>query len=188
MATNETLSVIKQRRSIRRFDARQIPGDALDAVLEAGMFAPNAMNQQKWHFTVVQNKAVLEKMVQVTRANKLNSNIPFLVQKASSEDYHTYYHAPTVVIVSGDRQAKFIQFDCAAAAQNVALAAASLGIDTCIMTSAGFLFASDEGRAMQQELGIPDEYEHVCFIAMGYGKGAPPAAPPRNREVINFIR
>lgn len=188
MAINDTLSVIEQRRSIRRFDVRQVSDDALNAILMAGLFAPSAMNQQKWHFSVVQNKAMLKKMVQITKANKLNSNIPFLIQKAGEADYHTYYHAPTVVIVSGDQQAKFIMFDCAAAAQNIALAATSLGIGTCIMTSAGFLFASEEGRAMKKDLGIPDGYEHVCFIAMGYGQGDPPEAPPRNKEVLNFIR
>jgi len=187
MVMNETLSVIKQRRSIRQFDTRQIPNDEMSAILEAALFAPSAMNQQKWHFSVVQNKTMLTKMVQITKANKLNSEIPFLIQKAGSDNYHTYYQAPTVVIVSGDQQAKFIMFDCAAAAQNIALAAASLGIGSCIMTSAGFLFASEEGRAMKEALGIPGGYEHVCSIAMGYSKGDPPVAPPRNKEVFSYI-
>ena len=188
MVVNETLSVIKQRRSTRQFDARQMPDDALNAILEAALFAPSAMNQQKWHFSVVQNKPMLKKMVEITKINKLNSGIPFLIQKAGSEDYHTYYHAPTVVIVSGDQQAKFIMFDCAAAAQNIALAAASLGIGSCIMTSAGFLFASEEGRAMKKGMGIPDGYEYVCFIALGFPKGGLPPGPPRNKEVISMIR
>lgn len=185
---NATLKIIHQRRSIRRFDARQIKTDDLSTILEAALSAPNAMNQQKWHFSVVQNKAVLKKMVQITQANMLNSDIPFLIQKAGSKDYHTYYNAPTVVIVSGDQQAEFIMFDCAAAAQNIALAAASLGIGSCIMTSAGFLFASEQGRAMKKDLGIPDGYEHMCSIALGYLKGDCPAAPPRNKEVFSFIK
>jgi nitroreductase len=189
MITNEIISVIKKRRSIRQFDSRQIPADALSAILEAALYAPSAMNQQKWHFSVVQNRTLLKKMVQITRTNKLNSDIQFLIEKAGSDDYHTYYHASTVVIVSGDQQAKFIMFDCAVAAQNIALAAASLGIGSCIMTSAGLLFASEEGRGMKKELGIPDSYEHVCFIAMGYNKGQWPVAPPRNKkDVFSLIK
>lgn len=188
MGMNETLNVIKQRRSIRRFDSRRISSEALDAILEAALFAPSAMNQQKWYFSVVQNKAILDEMVEITRTNQLNSNVPLLVQKAGSADYHTYYYAPTVVIVSGDQQAKFISIDCAAAAQNIALAAASLGVGSCIMTSAGLLFASEKGRAMRKTLGIPSGYEHVCTVALGYQMGDSPAAPPRNREVINFIK
>ena len=82
MVTNEMIGVIKQRRSIRQFDPRQIPADALNTILEAALFAPSALNQQKWYFSVVQNKTLLKKMVQITKANKLNSDIPFLIQKA----------------------------------------------------------------------------------------------------------
>jgi nitroreductase len=146
------------------------------------------MNQQKWHFTVVQNKAVLKKMVRITKENKLNSDIAFLVKHAEQSDYHTYYAAPTVVIVSGEQGADHIHMDCAAAAQNIALAAASLGIGSCIMTSAAFLFASPDGRTMKNELGIPETHEHICSIALGYSSGDTTPPPPRNRGVFNYVK
>jgi nitroreductase len=186
-AMNEVIATIKERRSIRQYDTRQISSKDLDAVLEAALFAPTAMNQQKWHFCAVQSKAVLKRMVQITRQNKLDSDVPMLVRAAESTDYHTYYGAPTVVIVSGEKGARFAAFDCAAAAQNIVLAAQSLGIGSCILTSAGFLFASGEGEAMQKELGIPKNYEHICSIALGYNGGEKPIAPPRNREVFSHI-
>lgn len=188
MVINETLEVIRQRRSIRQYETRQISDNKLNAILEAALFAPTAMNQQKWHFAVVQNKSVLAKMDGIARENKLNSNIAFLVKKAEQNDYHTYYRAPTVVIISGEQQAKFIQMDCAAAAQNIALAAESLGIGSCIMTSAGFLFASAKGRAMKKELGIPEGYEHICSVSLGYKGTDKTTAPPRNREVFSYIK
>jgi nitroreductase len=185
---NETLEAIRQRRSIRTYETRQISDSELSAVLEAALFAPTALNQQKWHFAVVQKKSVLAKMDRIARENKRNSNIPILVKSTEQKDYHTYYRAPTVVIVSGEQQAKFIQMDCAAAAQNIALAAGSMGIGSCIMTSAGFLFASAKGLAMKKELGIPDNYDHICSVALGYCNGGNPAAPPRNREVFSYIK
>ena len=185
---NETLAVIHRRRSIRRYETRQIPDDKLNAILEAALFAPTAMNQQKWHFSVVQNKSTLEKMDRITRENKLNSNIAFIVKNAGRNNYHTYYHAPTVVIVSGDKQAKEIKMDCAAAAQNIALAAESLGIGSCILTSAEFLFASTSGRKMKKELGIPKGYDHICSIALGYKTAEKITVPPRNREVFSYLR
>ena len=123
---NETLAVIRQRRSIRQFETRQISDKELNAILDAALFAPTDMNQQKWHFAVVQSKSSLEKMDRIARENKLNSNIAFIVKNAERDDYHTYYHAPTVVVVSGDKQAKSIQIDCGAAAQNIVLAAESM--------------------------------------------------------------
>lgn len=185
---NETIAVIRQRRSIRQYQVRQISDNELNTILEAALFAPTAMNQQKWHFSVVQNKSVLAKMDRIARENKLNSNISFLVKSAQSDDYHTYYRAPTVVIISGEQEAQFVQMDCAAAAQNIALAAQSLGIGSCIMTSAGFLFASAKGQAMKNELGIPEAYEHICSVVLGYKGTDKTPTPPRNREVFSYIK
>jgi nitroreductase len=58
---NETIEVIKRRRSIRRYKPEQIPDHLLQEILECALLASNARNQQKWHFTVVQNKEVLTK-------------------------------------------------------------------------------------------------------------------------------
>ena len=188
MVINETLAVIRRRRSIRQYETRQISDKELNAILDAALFAPTEMNQQKWHFSVVQSNSALAKMDRITRENKLNSNIAYIVKNAGRDDYHTYYNAPTVVIVSGDKQASSIQMDCAAAAQNIALAAESLGIGSCIITSAGFLFASTNGRRMKKELGIPKGYEHICSITLGYKATDKLTAPPRNREVFSYLR
>jgi nitroreductase len=185
---NETLEVIRRRRSIRQYAAKQISDSEMNTILEAALFAPSAMNQQKWHFTVVQKKSTLSKMVQIARENKLRSKISFLVKKAQEDGYHTYYGAPTVVIVSGEEQTKFAELDCAMAAQNIALAAESMGIGSCIMTSAGFLFASAKGMEMKKELGIPDGYSHICSIALGYKIDDQCTVPPRNREVFSYVR
>jgi len=185
---NETLAVIRNRRSIRQYNTRQITDSELNAILEAALFAPTAMNQQKWHFTIVQSNSLLVKMDLITRENKLNSNIPMLAKSAASDDYHSFYRAPTVVIVSGEQDAKFIEMDCAAAAQNIALAAESLGIGSCIMTSTGFLFASAKGQKMKKELGIPKGYEHMCSIALGYKEAENYTVPPRNRAVFSWVK
>ena len=61
MLTNDTLKTIKSRRSTRNFKNEQIKDDELQAILEAGMYAPSA-NQQAWHFTVIQNKDMLARL------------------------------------------------------------------------------------------------------------------------------
>ena len=61
MIINETLKIIKQRRSIRSFKDEQIKEEELQAVLEAGLYAPNA-GDQAWHFTVIQNKELLDRL------------------------------------------------------------------------------------------------------------------------------
>ena len=61
MIANETLKIIKKRRSIRSFKDEQIKEEELQAVLEAGLYAPNA-GDQAWHFTVIQNKELLDRL------------------------------------------------------------------------------------------------------------------------------
>ena len=185
---NETLNVIADRRSIRLFKKQQVPGPELDEILTAGLYAPNARNMQKWHFTVIQNAGLLDKMVEIIKENLATSGIEFLAERSRDPGYHTFYRAPTVVLLSGAEESPFAQIDCGAAAENIALAAASLGIGSCLMTSPAFLFASEKGNALRSELGIPDGYNHVCCVALGYMDGEKPEAPPRDSGAINFVR
>jgi len=127
-------------------------------------------------------------MVATIKENILQSGIDFLANMVNNPGYHTFYHAPTVIMISADQNAQLAPIDCGAAAQNITLAAESLGIGSCLMTSPGFLFASEKGNAFKKELGIPEGYNHVCTVALGYKAGESPAAPPRNREVINYVK
>ncbi len=185
---NETLQVIKSRRSVRKYLPEQIDNADLAAILESGRYAPSASNQQKWHFSVIQNKALLDRMVGIIRENIVNSGNEYLRERASKPGYSTFHHAPTVVIVSADENSRFAPLDCGAAIQNMALAAESLDIASCIIASTRFLFDSEAGNALRRELGIPDGYAHVCSIALGRREGERPTAPPRNPNVVNYVR
>lgn len=185
---NETMKTILRRRAVRQFKKDQIKESDLKEILNAAIHAPNAQNLQKWHFTVVQDKTMLNKMVEITKTNMRDSKIPFFLERISSPDYNTYYHAPTVILVSGDENHKFIDLDCGLAAQNILLAAESLGISSVIMTSSEFLFASKNAAEIKKELGIPEGYRHICIIALGYREGAMLATPDRNKNVINYIK
>jgi nitroreductase len=185
---NETLNVIKKRRSIRQFKDKQIADSELQAILESAIYAPNARNQQKWHFTVIQNKDFLRRIASITKENMMNSGIEFFVKRASDPNLNPFFNTPTVIFVTADEEAHFSQIDCALAAQNILLAAESLNIGSHIITTSGFLFISEKGEVLKKEIGIPEGYTHVCAIALGYKEGENPEAPPRNKDVINYIK
>lgn len=184
---NETLRVIKSRRSIRKYRPDQIAERELEAIAESALFAPSGMNAQQWHFTVIQDKGTLDRMAAITRENIMKSDNESLAHRASDPSFSPFYHAPTLILITADAKARFGQFDCAAAAQNIALAAESLGVGSCIMAMSSFLFASEEGVEFARSLGIPDGYEHVCTVALGYKDGPNPLAPPRKRDVVNYV-
>lgn len=184
---NETLSVIKRRRSVRKYKPEQITGQELEAILEAAIWAPSAMNQQKWHFTVIQNKELLKEITEVAR-EMMKAGPEFMAKRAADPNFSPFFHAPTVIVITGDSQARFIQLDCALAAENIALAAESLNIGSCIMTSPELIFSTEKGQALLKKLGVPDGYKHVCTVTLGYIDGKRPEPKPRNKEVVNYLR
>jgi nitroreductase len=185
---NETVNIIKNRRSIRQFKDDQIPDPELQNIMECAILAPNAMNQQKWHFSVIQSKDFLKKMIDITRENMINSGVEFLAGRARDPNFNPYFNAPTVIFVTAEENTRFSQTDAALAAQNILIAAESYNIGSHIMTSTEFLFASEKGKAIKKEMGIPEGYTHVCAIVLGYREGEPPAARPRNKDVITYIK
>jgi nitroreductase len=186
-AMNFTIENIKNRRSIRKYKAEQIKDDELQQILEFANFAPNARNQQKWHFTVIQNKDVLDRMVSVVKECMMNTGDEFFISRATSPGYNTFHHAPTVILISAEQSYNWALFDCGTAAQNIALAAESLNIGSCIIASSAFAFSSSRGDEFKKELGIPASYEHICVVALGY-KDENPEVPLRNNDVFNYVK
>jgi nitroreductase len=188
MIMNETLKVINHRRSVRTFKREQITESELQALLEAAIHAPSAINQQRWHFTVVQDKALLDLMVDIVKENIEKLGIEFLMKRASAPGYHTFHNAPTAIMISADEKATGFQIDCGAAAENILIAAESMNLGACIMTQPMLLFMSEKGNELRARLGIPDGYNHVCTVVVGYKTGDSPLMPPRKTDVVSYVR
>ena len=185
---NETLKTILNRRSIRKYTQEQIKDEDLQTILEAGEFAPTAMNQQSWHFTVIQNKEMLQKINETCKISFLKSGNKNYEALAKSESFSAFHNAPTLIIVSGDQKAIAPQNDGILALGNMFLAAASLGIGSCWIHATRFLFTTEEGLALKNELGIPENYVFVGSGAFGYKAVEPTAPAPRKEGTVNIIK
>ncbi len=183
---NETLKVIANRRSIRKYKPDQITDEELKHIIDAAIYAPSARNQQQWHFTVVQNRELIDRMAGIIQDNavKTDERLGFM----GSPNYHVFFHAPTVVLVSHIAGGHFIEVDCGMAVQNILLAAESMGIGSCAIGFSRFLLASQEGIGLLKELGMPEGYTHLCCVSLGYPEGPHPSMPTRNWDVVNYIR
>lgn len=184
---NETIRVIKGRRSIRKFKAAQIPDSALQEILDCALLAPNARNQQKWHFTVIQKNDMLDMIANMMKENMMNSGVEFLMEKAKDPNFDPFGGASTLILITADKTARFVEIDCAAAAENIMIASESLGLGSHIMASTELIFKSEESEELKRKLGIPEGYDHICAIALGY-KDEEPLAKPRRKDVINYIK
>ena len=97
---NEVLENIKSRRSVRAYTEQQVSAEDLNLILEAATHAPSGMNFQTWHFTAIQDAAVLTELNEKIKGAFAKSDDTRLQERGHSRTYCCYYHAPALIIVS----------------------------------------------------------------------------------------
>lgn len=173
---NEALNNLLTRRACRAYKPEQIRPEELDAILEAGQYAPTGMGKQSPIIVAVQDP---EKLREV---EKLNAAV------IGDPNAHPFYGAPTVVIVFSDTNSPLSGADANLVAGNILNGANAVGVDSCYIWRARESFDSPEGKALKKEWNIPDSYVGAANIILGYGKseGKRPAAP-RKADYIRKI-
>lgn len=181
----DVLEIIKSRRSVRKYKPEQISQESLEKIIEAGIYAPTAHNQQPWHFTVIQNTELLDRINNYVREEMCKSDSDWIKKMGSKPDFKVTYDAPTLVIVSARQDAMAWRVDCAAAIENMLIAAESMDIGSVWLGLMRFYFANGDEVA---KLGIPQGYEPYYGVSFGYKahKRVQPA-PERNPDVVNYI-
>ncbi len=197
IASNEVLAAIGRRRSVRRFEDRDVDDELLRRLLEAANSAPSAHNQQSWRFMIVrgERKASLAGLI-AARSEDFPRPASVLLRRAS----RTIAAAPVVIAVAnsgelirhGEELFKLrtggvhdffrtmeIQ-SSAAAVENLLLAATSLGLATVWL---GILFLiKDEVLALLEE----PRGEFMAVVPVGYPAGPTPA--PRKRPLATVAK
>ncbi|MCD8004823.1 MAG: nitroreductase family protein [Oscillospiraceae bacterium] len=188
---NQAVQALLERRSIRSIDPdRQLTPEQLEVFTRIATTSPSARNNQRYHFTVVQNPQLLEHMSELIR-QQMMLGTEEQKKKASAPGYSPLHHAPTVVFITGDLKASFhVQTDCGIAAGLIVAAATEMGLASCVTASSLFMFKSDEGTALRQRLQIPEGYQTVCTVALGYLKGDKLAEPAHKNpaELLTMIQ
>lgn len=172
---NETINSMIKRRTIRKYKQEQITDGELNAVLEAGLYAPSGANQQSAVFIVVQNKDVIKKLT------KMNAEF-------FGKDIDTYYGAPTIVLVLADKNKRTPVEDGSLALGNMYNAAYSLGLGACWVHREKQMFESEEGLALLKEWGVEGDFIGVGALTLGYPDCELPAPSSRNDNRVFFVK
>ena len=135
---NETIKNLLERRSCRAYEDRQITDAELDTILEAGTYAPTGMGKQSPLIVAVQNPET------VKTVERLNATV------TGNPDGHTFYGAPTVVVVFGDPTLPFGISDGNLVIGNILNAAHAVGVDSCYIWRAQESFESEEGKELKK--------------------------------------
>lgn len=175
-------AAISGRRSTRDFTAQVVDDETIRRLIDAAVLAPSASNGQPWTFTVVRDQALLDHVSDAAKSHLLAS-LPAGPEhdrrRASLTDqgFQLFYHAPVLIVISGRTDKPWVTEDCSLAAENLMLAAHSLGLGTCwIGLSQGYLNTADGKNA----LGLPESCVPVAPIIVGYPKAE--IAPTTRQE------
>lgn len=167
---NPVLQAIKDRRSIRAYTDEQIPDDALQTILDAGLAAPSASNQQPWHFTAVKDKALIQRVEEAFLEEAVKSCPPATRERITAPGYSVFFHAPTVIFLSCPplENMRYAQTDTGMAVQNMTLAAHALGLGSVILGMPRYAFMGDRAEELRRALCFPEGYDHCLSLAVGY--------------------
>ncbi|NLJ85356.1 MAG: hypothetical protein GX322_02860 [Firmicutes bacterium] len=185
---NETIKHILARRSIRKYRSIPVEEEKISTIVECGQYAPSAMNRQPWHFTVITNRKVLDRISEENRKVLLQSTDERARSRAAEPGFDSFRGAPAAVIVSGDSEASFAAADCANAVENMAIAACSLGLGSCYIASFKIAMEKPEGAFLLRELGIPKGYRPLYALTLGYSDETLGERAPRRENTVTFIR
>ncbi len=144
------IDIILNRCSVRRYTEKEIVAEDLNKIIRAGFAAPCSHDTRCWHFVVLDDREIMKSIGE-------NMNYAHMIQ-----------YADKAIVVCADKEKSPYgwMLDCAAATENILLAAESLGIGSC--WTAVYPYKDREETARKYLSSIPEDIEIFCIIPLGY--------------------
>jgi nitroreductase len=168
----DALEAISSRRSIRKYKKEAVPKELVDELLHAAMNAPSAGNEQPWHFVVIQDRKILD------RIPECHPHADFIKE------------APAAIVVCGDLQlAKWNKEwwpqDCSAATENILIAAQAKGLGAVWV---GIYPKEDRIQGLKALLALPPDIIPLSLIPIGYPAENKPGETRYQSSRIHYDR
>ncbi len=167
---NEVIETILTRRSMRAYSPEAVDRTQMQTIVECGLNAPSGLNMQPWAVRVVDSEEFIGGMTALYRERhpETDGDVSFR---------NMFRNAPTVVFIASPDDGSGV-FDCGLLAENMMLAAWSMGIGSCCLGSAiGFIASTPETAPFIERLSLPEGYRPLIAIGFGY-----PDEQPESRE------
>ncbi len=148
----DAIDAIMTRRSIRTFTDDPVPAETVERLLRAAMAAPSAMNEQPWHFVVVEDAHTRERLSTMSQYAKPVARAPLGIVVCGDT---TALHYPGTI---------YWVFDCSAALENLLVAANALGLGAVWL---GVQPWPERVAAVREAIGIPEHVEPLGIVALG---------------------
>ena len=173
---NTTLQDIRNRRSIRIFTPEMPPHEALEQIIEAGLYAASGKGMQSSMIVAITDKKLRNRLMEMNRAIG-----------GWQEGFDPFYGAPAVLLVLADKASANHVYDGSLSMGNMMLAAHALGLGSCWINRAREEFDSNEDKAILRELGIEGDWEGIGHCIVGFPEGDAPEAKPRKAGRVLWV-
>ncbi len=170
----ETLKTLKTRRSCRAYKAEHVEEEKLNAIIEAGTYAPTGMGKQSPIILVIKDREIRNKLAKLNAA-------------AMGMEIDPFYGAPELIVVLADKTMPTYLYDGSLVMGNMLNAAADLGVASCWVHRAKEEFESEEGKAILKKLGIEGNYEGIGNLILGYAAKPAGEAAPRKANYVYSV-
>ncbi|MCB2182690.1 MAG: nitroreductase family protein [Desulfobulbaceae bacterium] len=168
---NPKLDFIFSRRSVRKYEDKEVPQDMLHDLLEAAMAAPSAVAKDPWHFIVLRKRATIDKLKDLLPHGKMLGQ------------------ATAAFVVCGDinrahdQKESYMLQDLSAAVENILLAANALGLGTCWL---GVHPREERMNGICTLFDLPEGIIPMCAIAIGWPADQPAARTRFNEKSVHL--
>ena len=187
----ELFEAIKHRRSIRKYTEDPVDDEAIEAILEAGRWAPSWSNTQCWRFIVVRDPDIKAKVAESLVKFKIKGE---LVENPGIKIINS---VPVLIVVCAEMgksggppgsgggvefitdKGDWFMFDTALAVQNMVLAAHGLGLGTVII-------GTFDAVKAEKALGVPEGFRVVTLFPVGIPAKEGNAPPRKEISEITF--
>ena len=188
---NEVFETIYLRRSVRNYKPDDVSDEIIRDLIKTATYAPHsATRTEPRKFVVIKDRELIGRLSErakklwLDRIDDLPSEFPkerirqtVLENPASN----IFYHAPVLVFIYATPGSSAPHYDCATAAQNMMLAARSLGIGSCWI---GWGTPLDADQQTRDELNVPEGYRLMVPLIFGYPAKDVETTPPRDQDVV----
>ncbi len=192
---NTVLETIYKRRAIRKFHALSVSEDQIEKILNAGRMAPSAINKQPWHFYVITDSVLIQKLSRAIMssskmamfkagikevAHAITNPASFHIKEGldffKSND-PVFHGAPLVIYITSPKNNEWAPLDIGMCAQNMMLAAESLGLKSCPIGFGKYIEKTEDVALFN----LPESHQINLALIFGYSEEVP-EIHPRNKD------
>ncbi|MDD3839625.1 MAG: nitroreductase family protein [Clostridia bacterium] len=160
----KAITAIKERRSIRKYQKKDIPKDVIEDIVDCARFAASARNEQPWEFIAIKEKRKLKDIANSTENGKFIEG------------------ANACIAVFCKNTAKYKVEDGCAATQNMLVAAKAHGISSCWVAG----YQKPYSDRISDILNVPEEYTLISLVSLGYSNEQKTVNKRSLQEVLHW--